>query len=418
MTDLYSTTTERQEMLRIGGITARELVTEFGSPLYVYDAAIIERQYRRLTSAFSDVRLKVHYAMKANSNPAIIRLLHSMGSGIDAVSAQEVEIALRCGVDPSDILYTPNCVSFDEVASVVDRGILVNIDSIPVLEHFGQVYGSKPCAIRINPHILAGGNAHIQTWHIDSKFGISIHQMRHVRRIVEAYRMNIAGIHMHTGSDILDGETFIAGAEVLFSVAAEFPDLTFIDFGSGFKVPYRTDDVATDVEDLGTRLSHRFLEFCAEYGRELELWFEPGKFLVSESGVLLTSVTLVKPTPSCVFLGTDSGMHQLLRPMLYDSWHTIVNAEASEGTERVYTVVGCICETDTFGADRKLVEAKEGDILAIRNAGAYGYAMASNYNSRPRPAEVLVEAGEARLVRRRETVEDMLGLVEGLAVSS
>ena len=399
-------------MMTIGGLSARSLVEEFGSPLYAYDAGSIERQYKRLTDAFPGVTMKVHYAMKANSNPAIIRLLHSLGSGIDAVSLPEVEIALLCGVPPEDILYTPNCVSFDELSEVVEKGVLVNIDSIPVLEHFGQEYGSKPCAVRINPHILAGGNAHIQTGHIDSKFGISIHQMRHVSRIVEAYDMNINGLHMHTGSDILDAETFIAGAEVLFSVASDFPDLTFIDFGSGFKVPYRQDDVATDVEDLGTRLGERFREFCGEYGRELELWFEPGKFLVSESGSLLTSVTLVKPTPSCVFLGTDSGMHQLLRPMLYDAWHTIVNAERSEGTERIYTVVGCICETDTFGADRKLVEAQVGDILAIRNAGAYGYAMSSNYNSRPRPAEVLVTGGEARLVRRRESVADILARTE------
>ncbi len=399
-------------MMKIGGVTARALVEEFGSPLYVYDGAIIERQYRRLTDAFSGVPLKVHYAMKANSNPAVIQLLHGLGSGIDAVSLPEVEIALLCGVPAEDILYTPNCVSFEELSQVVDKGVLVNIDSIPVLEHFGQTYGARECAIRINPHILAGGNAHIQTGHIDSKFGISIHQMRHVRRIVEAYGMQISGLHMHTGSDILDAETFIAGAEVLFSIASDFPDLRFIDFGSGFKVPYRVDDISTDVEDLGRRLSERFLEFCGEYGRELELWFEPGKFLVSESGTLLTSVTLVKPTPSCVFLGTDSGMHQLLRPMLYDAWHTIVNAERSEGTERIYTVVGCICETDTFGADRKLVEAQEGDILAVRNAGAYGFAMSSNYNSRTRPAEVLVSNSTPRLIRRRETVADLLAKTE------
>ena len=399
-------------MVEIGGVTARELVNEFGSPLYAYDGATIAGQYNRLVSAFSRVPLKVHYAMKANSNPAVIRKLHELGAGIDAVSLPEVEIALRCGVDPGEILYTPNCVAFDEVATVVEKGVLVNVDSIPILEQFGQTFGERPCAIRVNPHILAGGNAHIQTGHIDSKFGISIHQMRHVRRIVDAYGMKITGLHMHTGSDILDAESFIAGAEVLFSVASEFPDLTFIDFGSGFKVPYRADDVSTDVEDLGERLSARFMEFCTEYGRDLELWFEPGKFLVSESGALLTKVTLVKPTPSCVFLGTDSGMHQLLRPMLYDAWHTIVNAERSEGTERIYTVVGCICETDTFGADRKLVEAQEGDILAIKNAGAYGYAMSSNYNSRPRPAEVIVEDGVAQLIRSRETIEDLLRRTE------
>lgn len=398
--------------LNFGGHTARALVEEFGSPLYVYDASVIERQYKRLTGAFNGVKSRFLYAMKANSNVSIIRFLHGLGAGVDAVSSYEVEIALRCGLKPEEILYTPNCVPFSEIEEVVDKGVLVNIDNISVLEKFGQKYGDRPCAVRINPHILAGGNAHIQTGHIDSKFGISIHQLRHVMRIINAYGMRIEGLHMHTGSDILDAETFITGAEVLFDLAAQFPDLQFIDFGSGFKVPYRPDDVSTDVEQLGEKLTRRFREFCDEYGRELELWFEPGKFLVSESGSLLTTVTVIKQTPSCVFLGTDSGLHQLIRPMLYDSYHYIMNAERSGGTERIYTVVGCICETDTFGADRKLAETMEGDILAIRNAGAYGYAMASTYNSRPRPAEVLILNGEARLIRRRETVEDILLMQE------
>ncbi|MGE3802467.1 MAG: diaminopimelate decarboxylase [Candidatus Kapaibacterium sp.] len=399
-----------QQGLSIGGRTARSLVDEFGSPLYVYDGSVIERQYHRLADAFSSVKLRLLYAMKANSNIAILKKLHQLGAGVDAVSRYEVDTALRCGIPAEDILFTPNCVSFEEIVEVVDKGVLINIDNISVLEQFGQLYGDKPCAIRINPHIVGGGHAHIQTGHIDSKFGISIHQIRHVMRIVKAYNMRIEGLHMHTGSDILDAGTFIAAADVLFDLAVDFPDLQFIDFGSGFKVPYRPDDIATDVEQLGQKLSRRFLDFCSEYGRELELWFEPGKFLVSESGYLLTSVTVIKQTPSCVFLGTDSGLHQLLRPMLYDAWHTIVNAERTEGTERIYTVVGCICETDTLGADRRLVEAMEGDILAIRNAGAYGFAMASTYNSRPRPAEVLIESGEARLIRRRETLDDILAL--------
>lgn len=394
--------------LHIGGLSARSLVEEFGSPLYAYDADVIERQYKRLANAFSGVKLRLLYAMKANSNVSIIRHLYSLGAKIDAVSSYEVDIALKCGVLPEDILYTPNCVAFSEIAGVVEKDILVNIDNISVLEEFGQKYGDRPCAIRINPHILAGGNAHIQTGHIDSKFGISIHQMRHVLRIVKGYGMRIIGLHMHTGSDILDAETFITGAEVLFDLATQFPDLEFLDFGSGFKVPYRKDDIATNVEALGERLTGRFNEFCEEYGRELELCFEPGKFFVSESGTLLTTVTTIKQTPSCVFLGTDSGMHQLVRPMMYDAYHTIENAERSEGTERIYTVVGCICETDTFGADRRIVEIHEGELLAIRNAGAYGFAMANTYNSRPRPAEVLVRDNQALLIRRRERVDDIL----------
>lgn len=395
-------------MMQFENHSARDLVDRYGSPLYVYDAETIRRQYRRLASAFDDVDVRLHYAMKANSNPSIIRLLAEEGAGIDAVSATEVELALACGVSPEEILFTPNSVPFSEIADVVEAGVLVNLDSISSLEQFGQVYGDRPCVIRINPHILAGGNAHIQTGHIDSKFGISIHQLRHVRRIVAAYHMTVVGLHMHTGSDILDAESFIAGAEVLFDVAVEFPDLSFIDFGSGFKVPYRKDDPATDVNELGRRLGARFREFCGEYGRPLQLRFEPGKFLVSESGTLLVTVTVVKATPSCVFLGTDSGMHHLLRPMLYDAWHTIEHAEKGDGTERIYTVVGCICETDTIGADRRLVEAVEGDILAIRNAGAYGYAMSSNYNSRYRPAEVLVDRENVRQIRRRENLDDLI----------
>ena len=399
--------------LHIGGHSARALVEEFGSPLYVYDASIIERQYKRLAGAFSGVNLRLLYAMKANSNISIIRFLYELGANIDAVSSYEVEIALKCGVKPEHILYTPNCVAFSEIESVVEKGILVNIDNISVLEKFGQKYGNRPCAIRINPHILAGGNSHIQTGHIDSKFGISIHQLRHVLRIVKAYGMQIEGLHMHTGSDILDAETFITGAEVLFDLATQFPDLQFLDFGSGFKVPYRQDDIATNVEALGEKLTARFKEFCEDYGRDLQLCFEPGKFFVSESGTLLTTVTTLKQTPSCVFLGTDSGMHQLVRPMMYDSYHTIENAERSEGTDRIYTVVGCICETDTFGADRRIVETQEGDLLAIRNAGAYGFAMANTYNSRPRPAEAFVLNGKPHLIRRREGVEDILeGQVE------
>ncbi len=400
--------------LEIGGRQARALVEEFGSPLYVYDAAIIRRQYKRLATAFGGLKHRLLYACKANSNMAIVKLIHGLGASIDAVSVHEIELAMRCGVPASDILFTPNCVAFAEIERAVELGVLVNIDNLSVLERFGQQYGAKPCAIRINPHILAGGNSHIQTGHIDSKFGISIHQLRHILRIVKGYGMNIAGLHMHTGSDILDAETFVTGAEILFDHAADFADLRFIDFGSGFKVPYKPDDVSTNVEALGERLTQRFQAFCADYGRELELWFEPGKFLVSESGWLLTTATVLKQTPSCVFVGTDSGLHHLIRPMLYDAHHTIVNADRLEGTERIYTVVGCICETDTFGTDRKLTETLEGDILAIRNAGAYGFAMSSNYNSRPRPAEVLVDNGQARVIRRRETLDDMLATQMGL----
>jgi len=255
---------------------------------------------------------------------------------------------------------------------------------------------------------MAGGNAHIQTGHIDSKFGISIHQIRHVIRVVKANDMDIAGLHMHTGSDIVDAEVFTHAAELLFEAAMNFENLRYIDLGSGFKVGYRKDDVTTDIDRLGEVLGKRFEEFCKTYGKKLELWFEPGKFLVSEAGIFLVKVNVVKQTVSTVFAGVDSGQNHLIRPMMYEAYHHIANISNRGETQRVYSVVGYICETDTFGYDRKLTEVRTGDVLAIYNTGAYGFTMASNYNSRLRPAEVLVLDGKAHLIRRRETFDDLM----------
>jgi len=316
---------------------------------------------------------------------------------------------LMAGFSADEILFTPNSVSFEEILEAVNLGVQVNIDNISLLEKFGHQYGSSvPCCIRINPHIVAGGTSHIQTGHIDSKFGISIHQLRHVSRIIEKEKIRVNGLHMHTGSDILDSGVFIRAAELLFDAASQFPDLEFLDFGSGFKVAYKEDDVVTDVEELGKAITERFKAFCAEYGRELELWFEPGKFLVSESGYLLVTVNVIKQTTATVFAGVDSGQNHLIRPMFYDAYHHIVNLSNPQGTPRIYTVVGYICETDTFALDRKLNEIREGDVLAILNAGAYGYTMSNNYNSRLRPAEVLIDGGMTKLIRRRETLGDIL----------
>ncbi|MEY3399229.1 MAG: hypothetical protein RL220_1823, partial [Bacteroidota bacterium] len=300
--------------------------------------------------------------------------------------------------------------SMEEIDMAVVEGVQINIDNISILEQFGEKYGSSvPVCIRINPHVMGGGNMNISTGHVDSKFGISIYQMRHVHRIIKHYELHVEGLHMHTGSDILDIDVFLRAADILFEHAAEFKELRFLDFGSGFKVPYKPDDYATDIEELGQRLTERFNSFCDAYGRKLELWFEPGKFLVSESGTFLVKVNVLKQTTSAVFVGVDSGFNHLIRPMLYNSYHRITNTSNSEGKARIYTVVGYICETDTFGWDRKLNEVREGDILAFSSAGAYGFSMASNYNSRFRPAEVWVRDGRHELIRRRETMEDILG---------
>ena len=385
------------------------LAEEFGSPLYVYDAEKIQSQYKRLTNAFSKVEsLRINYAVKALSNISVLKLLKEVGSGLDTVSIQEVELGLLAGFSPERIIYTPNGVSFEEIEEVAHLGVQINIDNLSILEHFGAKYPQIPVCIRINPHVMAGGNANISVGHIDSKFGISVHQMPHILRIVENTGMHINGIHMHTGSDILDIEVFLYAAEILFDAAKNFKDLDFLDFGSGFKVPYKKDDIETDIEELGKKLTKRFNAFTKEYGRDLTLAFEPGKFLVSEAGFFLAKVNVVKQTTSTVFAGIDSGFNHLVRPMLYGSSHHIENISNPKGKERFYSVVGYICETDTFANNRRIAEIKEGDVLCFRNAGAYCFSMASNYNSRYKPAEVLWFEGKGHLIRERETFEDLV----------
>lgn len=386
-----------------------QLAEQFGNPLYVYDAEKIQSQYQRLTAAFSKVeRLRINYAAKALSNLAILQLLKQMGSNLDTVSIQEVQLGLHAGFLPHQIIYTPNGVSFEEIEEVAQLGVQINIDNLSVLEHFGTKHPNVPVCIRINPHVMAGGNSNISVGHIDSKFGISIHQMPHILRIVENTKMHINGLHMHTGSDILDIEVFLYAAEILFDAARNFKSLDFLDFGSGFKVPYKKGDIETDIEELGKKLSKRFLAFEKEYGRELTLAFEPGKFLVSEAGFFLAKVNVVKQTTSTVFAGIDSGFNHLIRPMFYGSQHHIENISNPKGKERFYTVVGYICETDTFANNRRIEEINEGDLLCFRNAGAYCFSMSSNYNSRYKPAEVLWKDGKGILIRERETFEDLL----------
>jgi diaminopimelate decarboxylase len=394
----------------IDGVKILDICEEFGTPLYVYDCNKIEHQYKKLLNAFKDTNVSINYACKALTNINILKVLNQLGSGLDTVSIQEVMLGLKAGFAPDRIIYTPNCVSFEEIQMAVELGVVINIDNISILEQFGHVYGNTyPVCIRINPHIMGGGHNKISTGHIDSKFGISIYQMRHVERVIANDNIHVNGLHMHTGSDIKDIDVFLRGAEILLNTAQEyFPNLEFVDFGSGFKVKYKENDIETDVEALGKILSKRFNEFCKSYGRDLKIMFEPGKFLVSEAGYLMVKTNVIKQTTATVFAGVDSGQNHLIRPMMYDAFHKITNISNPEGTKRLYTVVGYICETDTLGWDRKISEIKEGDVLAIHNAGAYGFSMSSNYNSRYRPAEVMIYKGKAMLIRRREEFQDLL----------
>ncbi len=386
-----------------------EIAREYGSPVYVYDAQKIENQYKRLTEGFKKVKnLRINYAVKALSNIAVLQVLHELGAGLDTVSIQEVKLGLAAGVEPEKIIFTPNGVSLDEIEAVAKLGVQINIDNLSILEQFGTKHPTVPVCVRVNPHVMAGGNTNISVGHIDSKFGISIHQIPHLLRIVKNTGMHVNGIHMHTGSDILDIDVFLYAAEILFDTAKHFKELEFMDFGSGFKVPYKEGDIETNIEELGDKLGNRFNAFAKEYGKPLTLAFEPGKFLVSESGKFLVKVNVVKQTTSTVFAQVDSGFNHLLRPMLYGSQHHIENISSPDGRERFYSVVGYICETDTFANNRRIAEIAEGDILAFSNAGAYCFTMASNYNSRYRPAEVLYKDGEAILIRKRETFDDLI----------
>jgi len=386
-----------------------QLANEYGTPVYVYHAEKIKEQYEKLKGAFAKINARFYYACKALTNINILKYVNSLGAGVDCVSIHEVKLALKAGFDPKNILYTPNCVDFQEIVAAKEMGVNLNIDNISILEQFGNKFGgSYPVCIRLNPHIMAGGNFKISTGHVDSKFGISIHQIRHIERIVKSTKVKVTGVHMHTGSEIKDIGVFLEGLDVMFEITSHFPDLEFIDLGSGFKVPYQPDDPETDVNTLGQKMAVAFKNFEKETGKKLQVWFEPGKYLVSQCGYFVVKTNVVKQTPATVFAGVNSGFNHLIRPMFYEAYHHIENITNPSGPERIYTVVGNICETDTFAWDRKLHEVREGDYLVFYNAGAYGFEMSSNFNSRLKPAEVLVKDGKAHLIRKRDEFDDLL----------
>ena len=398
-----------QNPTEIQGISLESLARQFGTALYVYDGEKIFNQVKSLQEAFSAAPVKIKYATKALSNLSILKLIKKAGAGMDAVSIEEVKLGLMVGFSPEEIMYTPSGVGFEEIQEAVKIGVMINLDSIPLMKQFGEMYGNKvPTCIRINPHILAGGNLKISTGHSESKFGISIELLPQILETVEKYQLHIVGLHIHTGSDILDAEVFLKGGNVLFEAAKSFPNLKFLDFGGGFKVAYKPKDIATDIPEVGKKVGEAFQNFCKEYGRQLELWLEPGKYLVSESGYLIVKTNVVKESTTITFAGVDSGLNHLIRPMMYDAYHEVYNLSNPEGAKKKYNVVGYICETDTIAPHRELNEIRQGDFLVIKNAGAYGFSMASNYNSRLRPAEVLIWKGQTHLIRAREEFEDLI----------
>jgi diaminopimelate decarboxylase len=400
------------------------LAQQFGTPLYVYHAEKIKEQYEKLTTAFRHSNTLFFYACKALTNVSILKYIGQLGANIDCSSINEVRLALYAGFPKERILYTSNGIGFDEIEEAQSLGVIINIDSLSNLEKFGQKFGaSYPVGVRLRPNIMAGGNWKISTGHDKSKFGIPVDQIEKVLALVEQYRLKVADLHIHTGSEIKDVDVFVKGIDILFDLIPRFSDLQFIDLGGGFKVPYKDGDTETDIPQLAQKVQEAFANHIAANpapasgapgGRPLQVWFEPGKFLVSECGYFITKVNVIKQTDAATFVSVDSGFNHLIRPMFYDAYHRIENISNPHGKPQQYSVVGNICETDTFAWDRSINEVREGDYLVFYNAGAYGFEMSSNFNSRYKPAEVLVKDGHARLIRKRDRFEDLLRNQTGL----
>jgi diaminopimelate decarboxylase len=385
------------------------LAQQFGTPLYVYHAENITEQYKKLTSAFRDSNTLFFYACKALTNINILKHIRDLGANVDCSSINEVRLALHAGFPKERILYTSNGIGFEEIEEAQSIGVIINIDSLSNLEKFGRKFGSAyPVGVRLRPNIMAGGNLKISTGHDKSKFGIPVDQTHHIIDLVIKYDLKVHDLHIHTGSEIQDVDVFVKGIDILFDLIPKFNDLRFIDLGGGFKVPYKDGDTETDIPALAAAVAKAFQSHPNPGGRPLQVWFEPGKFLVSECGYFITKVNVIKQTAAATFVSVDSGFNHLLRPMFYDAYHRIVNISNPTSEHRRYSVVGNICETDTFAWDRSIAEVREGDYLAFCNAGAYGFEMSSNFNSRYKPAEVLFKDGHPKLIRRRDTFPDLL----------
>jgi diaminopimelate decarboxylase len=408
-TTLTANRKEQATDMQLSGQYLVQLANQYGTPLYVYHAEKIKLQFQRLTSAFEGTDATFFYACKALTNVNVLRYIQSIGCNVDCSSSNEVMLAMHAGFSPERVLYTSNNISFDELEEVAAQGVNINIDSVSNLRKFGKKFGSSyPVGVRLRPNIMAGGNLKISTGHDASKFGIPLENIAEIHDVVRETGVVIRGLHIHTGSDIKDVDVFVKGVELLFNLTEQFPSVEFLDLGGGFKVSYKSDDHETDIDELGHKLGESLARFEKASGRKLKLWFEPGKFLVSEAGYFISKVNVIKETPSVTFAGLNTGLNHLIRPMFYDAWHTIINISNPSGEVKRYTITGNICETDTFATNREVNEIREGDYLIFRNAGAYCFEMSSNYNSRYKPAEILVENGSARVIRKADGFDDLL----------
>ncbi|HUR31964.1 MAG TPA: diaminopimelate decarboxylase, partial [Saprospiraceae bacterium] len=363
---------------------------EFSLPLFVYDAATIDQQVNVLKNAFQVPALEIRYASKALNTIAILSHIYQQGCGIDTVSPGEITMAIKAGVPPSKISFTPSGATTDEYSCAIQQGVHVHVDQLYMLEWLDKNFPGTAVTLRFNPGIQAGGHPKLQVGSQGSKFGFLSSQIEDVRTLSKRLSLKIAGVHMHLGSDISDSDSFDKAYEFLLSVALNWSGtLQHVDLGGGFKIPYHPEDHSIDMKPFGEKVSQRFTDFCQELGKTITLVLEPGKFLVSEAGYLLMKVTGVRNAGGIPMAYVQSGFNHFLRPMNYNAYHHITNLSNPDGSLIEYDVVGYLCETDTFALKRPINEIRSGDILCLMNAGAYGYTMASNYNGRPRPAEIL-----------------------------
>lgn len=398
-----------------GNTDPLELADKFGTPLYVYNENLLRERCRDLKGLISYKKFTVNYSPKANSNLEILKIVRSEGLHADAMSPGEIHVNFMAGYKPDQIFYISNNVNADEMLYAVKAGVRISVDSVSQLSMYGRINPGGKVAFRLNPGHGDGHHDKVKTAGKNTKFGVEMEQIPDVKKIAKEYNLKISGINQHIGSLFMDSEAYMSSAANTFSVAKQFDDLEFIDLGGGFGIPYRKQagQERLDLKEFGKKLSALVSKWVKEYGKEIEIKIEPGRYIVAESGILLGHVNTVKTNYGKKYIGTDLGFNVLIRPAMYDSHHDVEiyrkENKASSREEKV-TIVGNICETgDIIVKDRMLPEIFENDILGVLDSGAYGYSMSSNYNNRLRPAEVLIDReGNTRLIRRRDTIEDIV----------
>lgn len=398
-----------------GNLDPITLVQQYGSPLYVYNEEIFRARCCELKNLVTYPNFSVNYSVKANGNLSLLKIAKQEGLNVDAMSPGEIIVEELAGFKSDEILFITNNVSAEEMQFAIDRNITISVDSLSQLETFGKICPGGKICVRFNPGVGAGHHEKVVTGGKKTKFGVEPTCIQEVKELLKQYNLKLIGINQHIGSLFMEGTKYIEGINSLLQIAKNFPDLDFIDLGGGFGIPYNKQEgqERLDLIALGKKLDEVLFHFAKEYGKNLLFKVEPGRYISAESCVLLGTVHAIKKNYGVKYVGTDLGFNVLKRPIMYDSHHDVEiyrNNDLPSITKEAVTIVGNICESgDIIAKERTLPEIFEGDILGIMDAGAYGYCMASNYNNRLRPAEVLITtSGTAQLIRRRDTYEDLV----------